>query len=134
MWVLDLTHLHGDSTAAVSYLPATDASHINKQVMATRHIRRLQEQLANPAEVESETEGSESGEEIAGPAPFNPFDLLSDDEVSWIHNTELSLPSTVPMHVSLMLCTTANPQSYGTHKSQSNVKMLRPQPAAEACA
>lgn len=52
--------------------------------MAARHLRRLQEQLqattAAPAQHSSESE--EEDELVASSKPFNPFDLLSDNEVS----------------------------------------------------
>lgn len=56
--------------------------------MSTRHLRRLQEQLnagvAQQALVEEDSDEEEhEDEEQQGKAakPFNPFDLLSDDEV-----------------------------------------------------
>ncbi len=54
--------------------------------MATRHLKRLQQQLdtkqeSKDAQPSSDDEGSASP--VAKAAPFNPFDLLSDDEVSW---------------------------------------------------
>ena len=53
--------------------------------MATRQLRRLKEQLQAQEEPTGAPESDESvsGEdETPGKAPFNPFDLLSDDEVS----------------------------------------------------
>lgn len=53
--------------------------------MATRHIRRLQEQLKQTdADNEQQSEETETDEEADGPAPFNPFDLLTDDDVSLV--------------------------------------------------
>lgn len=52
--------------------------------MAARHLRRLQEQLqtsAAPAQ-HSGSETEEDDEPVTGTKPFNPFDLLSDNEVS----------------------------------------------------
>lgn len=53
--------------------------------MATRHIKRLQQQLdASKAEdepVASTEEESEDGDQEA--KPFNPFDLLDEEEVGW---------------------------------------------------
>ena len=52
--------------------------------MAMRHLRRLQEQAAAKAapanpEPEEEEEEEEEEESVGVKAPFNPFDLLSDD-------------------------------------------------------
>jgi hypothetical protein len=51
--------------------------------MATRHIKRLQEQLGAKQEpaVEPDTDEESEEEEPAAAPKFNPFDLLSDDEV-----------------------------------------------------
>ena len=52
--------------------------------MAARHLRRVQEQLAKHSVQPADEEEQEEEEvEEAGPskAPFNPFDLLSGDEV-----------------------------------------------------
>jgi hypothetical protein len=51
--------------------------------MATRHIKRLQEQLGVKQEPAAELDTDEESEEEAPAAApkFNPFDLLSDDEV-----------------------------------------------------
>jgi hypothetical protein len=50
--------------------------------MATRHIRRMQEQLGAKQEPAVEPDSDEESEEEPAAAPkFNPFDLLSDDEV-----------------------------------------------------
>mmetsp|Transcript_19161 Transcript_19161/g.41385 ORF Transcript_19161/g.41385 Transcript_19161/m.41385 type:complete len:710 (+) Transcript_19161:50-2179(+) len=53
--------------------------------MSTRHLRRLQEQLqqqkAAPQQDSEESEDEEE-EETSTKAPFNPFDLLSDDEAN----------------------------------------------------
>ncbi|PNH09023.1 Transcription factor 25 [Tetrabaena socialis] len=54
--------------------------------MAMRHLRRVQEQQQagkskEPVKQEEEDEGDEEEEEVeAKKAPFNPFDLLSDEE------------------------------------------------------
>ncbi|KAG2488363.1 hypothetical protein HYH03_013053 [Edaphochlamys debaryana] len=49
--------------------------------MATRHLRKLQEQLdAQKAPVAEPEESEEDSEEEETKAPFNPFDLLSDEE------------------------------------------------------
>jgi hypothetical protein len=53
--------------------------------MATRHIKRLQQQLdASKAEDEpvasTEEESEEADQETK---PFNPFDLLDEEEVWW---------------------------------------------------
>lgn len=50
--------------------------------MATRHIKRLQQQLQQTVEVTQQSEDTETDEqETPKAAPFNPFDLLTDDEV-----------------------------------------------------
>ena len=53
--------------------------------MATRHIKRLQEQLnaskAEPEPVESSEEESDDGDDEGPSKPFNPFDLLDEEEV-----------------------------------------------------
>jgi hypothetical protein len=46
--------------------------------MAARHLKRLQEQKLAAA---SEPEDTDDEEPAEASAPFNPFDLLSDDEV-----------------------------------------------------
>ena len=48
--------------------------------MATRHLRKLQQQKE---QLVGQVVASESSDEDAAPAPapFNPFDLLSEDEV-----------------------------------------------------
>ena len=50
--------------------------------MSSRHLRRAKEQLQTPSDkVEEEEEEEEDQEEGAAAAkPFNPFDLLSDDD------------------------------------------------------
>lgn len=57
--------------------------------MATRHIKRLQQQLnaskpeapAAPAASDSGEDEEEVSEELAGSSkPFNPFDLLTDGD------------------------------------------------------
>lgn len=51
--------------------------------MATRHLRKLQQQLAQQQQAPSaasEEEESEEAEALPGKAPFNPFDLLTDDD------------------------------------------------------
>lgn len=54
------------------------------RIMATRHLRKLQEQLQQQREEpQGSNEDTDSEEEQAtsAPAPFNPFDLLTDEEV-----------------------------------------------------
>ena len=48
--------------------------------MAARHLQRLR--AAQPENLDDEQSSSE--EELVKRAPFNPFDLLSDEEVHFI--------------------------------------------------
>jgi len=55
--------------------------------MATRHIKRLQEQqltktaiAAEPDDVCFTSEEEEEEQQAVAKAPFNPFDLLSDED------------------------------------------------------
>lgn len=49
--------------------------------MATRHLKRLQEQVQQRQPEEEEVSDDEEEEDQPSSAPFNPFDLLSDEEV-----------------------------------------------------
>jgi hypothetical protein len=52
--------------------------------MAARHLKKLQEQLASAQQAADGSSGADDSDGAESPpakAPFNPFALLSDDEV-----------------------------------------------------
>jgi hypothetical protein len=78
---------HSHSTTQLHTL---DHTRVGSKQMATRHIRRLQQQLEASKAQEDEQEASDSTadtdeeEDVEGntaaPKPFNPFDLLDEEE------------------------------------------------------
>ena len=55
--------------------------------MAARHIRRLQQKAEDVQFSVDDEADSEEGSK----APFNPFDLLSDDEVGLVQGSKVAL-------------------------------------------
>ncbi len=47
--------------------------------MSTRHLKRVQEQLQQQPREEEEEEEEEEEARVGSSAPFNPFNLLSDE-------------------------------------------------------
>jgi hypothetical protein len=77
--------------------------------MAARHIKRLQQQLdatSKAAEEEqavtTEEEESEEGQQVK---PFNPFDLLDEEEVSVVVHALSTAASSAALQESQLVCT-----------------------------